>query len=543
MSSQHRPIRRPALPLVGSVLVFFLLATAASVWAAAAVSLWWLFAVVLFGMFASVAVYDVCQRRHAVLRNYPVLGHLRYLLEAIRPEMQQYFVERDYDGRPFDRDTRTVVYEQAKGIHEETSFGTELDVTQPGYEFVEHATAPLTPDDDPPRVRIGGPDCTQPYEMALLNVSAMSFGSLSANAIRAMNAGAKGGGFAQDTGEGGLTPYHLEGGGDLIWEIGSGYFSVRTPDGDFDPEQFRDKVAHPHVKCAELKLSQGAKPGLGGVLPAGKVSAEIARFREVPQGEKCISPPAHKVFRTPRELVLFLATMRELADGKPIGFKLCLGRRSEFLAICKAMLAEGVTPDFITVDGSEGGTGAAPLEFQDSVGKPLTEGLMTVHNALVGTGLRERIRIGAGGKVATGMDIVKRLAQGADYTNSARAMMMAAGCIQARMCHTNHCPVGVATQDPRRARALDVAEKTERVRRYQHNTVAQAQQIVAAMGLDGLSELRPRHLLRRVDQDTVRTYADLFDWLEPGELLAEPPKDWAADWSAATPDSFSTVDR
>jgi len=525
---------------VASVPVILFLITAAGIWATVALSLWWLIVVVPFGAFALVAAYDLVQRRHAVLRNYPLLGHVRYLLESVRPEMQQYFIERDYDGRPFDRDTRTVVYEQAKGIHEETSFGTELDVMLPGYEFVEQATVPREPEDEQPRVRIGGPDCTQPYDMAMLNVSAMSFGSLSANAIRAMNAGAAAGGFAQDTGEGGLTPYHLDGGGDLVWEIGSGYFSVRTPDGDFDPEQFRDKVAHPHVKAAELKLSQGAKPGLGGVLPASKVSAEIARFREVPAGEKCVSPAAHRVFRTPRELVLFLARMRELADGKPIGFKLCVGRRSEFLAICKAMVAEGVTPDFIVVDGSEGGTGAAPLEFQDSVGKPLTDGLMTVHNALVGTGLRDRIRIGASGKVATGMDLVKRIAQGADYTNSARAMMMAAGCIQARLCHTNRCPVGVATQDPARARALDVADKTERVRRYQANTVGQAQQIIAAMGLREPRELRPAHLLRRIDENTVRSYAEIFDWLEPGELLADVPRDWAADWLAADPDSFAT---
>ncbi|GAA2015608.1 FMN-binding glutamate synthase family protein [Catenulispora yoronensis] len=526
---------------VVSVPVVLTLLTLAAIWAAAAWSPWWLIAVGIVGALALVAVRDVLQRRHSVLRNFPLLGHLRYLLEAIRPEMQQYFVERDYDGRPFDRDTRTVVYEQAKGIHEESAFGTELDVMAPGHEFVEQTTAPLEPAPEQPRVRVGGPDCTQPYDMAMLNVSAMSFGSLSANAVRALNAGAARGGFAHDTGEGGLTPYHLEGGGDLIWEIGSGYFSVRTRDGDFDPDQFRDKAAHPHVKCTSLKLSQGAKPGLGGVLPAAKVTAEIARFREVPEGEKCVSPAAHRVFRTPRELVLFLARMRELSGGKPVGFKLCVGRRSEFLAICKAMAAEGVTPDFIVVDGAEGGTGAAPLEFQDSVGQPLTDGLMTVHNALVGTGLRDRIRIGAGGKVATGMDIVKRVAQGADYTNSARAMMMAAGCIQARMCHTNRCPVGVATQDAARARALDVADKTERVRSYQQNTVAQAQQILAAMGMREPNELRPRHLLRRIDRNTVRTYAELFEWLEPGQLLGEAPESWAADWAAADPDRFAAA--
>ena len=384
---------------------------------------------------------------------------------------------------------------------------------------------------------VGGPDCAQPYEMALLNVSAMSFGALSANAIRALNRGAAAGGFAHDTGEGGISPYHREG-GDLIWEIGSGYFGARTEDGDFDPRMFAEKAADPQVKCVELKLSQGAKPGIGGVLPASKVTPEIAAIRGVPVGVKCISPPAHRVFRTPRELVLFIARMRELAEGKPTGFKLCVGSRVEILAICKAMVAEGVTPDFIVVDGSEGGTGAAPLEFEDYVGMPLTDGLITLHNALVGTGLRDRIRIGAGGKVATGMDIVKRIAQGADYTNAARAMMMAVGCIQAQKCQTNHCPVGVATQDPRRYRALEVTDKGERVHRFQAATVAEAQQIIAAMGLDGPQALGPGMVMRRVNHHAVRTLAELYEYLEPGQLLAEAPEGWATDWNAADPDRF-----
>jgi glutamate synthase domain-containing protein 2 len=375
--------------------------------------------------------------------------------------------------------------------------------------------------------------------MALLNVSAMSFGALSANALRALNAGAAAGGFAHDTGEGGLTDYHLENGGDLVWEIGSGYFGARTKDGDFDPELFHDKSAHDQIKCVSLKLSQGAKPGIGGVLPAAKVTPEIAAARGVPQGEKCVSPAAHRVFGTPRELVAFIARMRELAGGKPTGFKLCVGSRVEVLAICKAMLAEGVAPDFIVVDGSEGGTGAAPLEFEDRVGMPLTEGLITVHNALVGTGLRDRIAIGAAGKVATGIDIVKRIAQGADYTNAARAMMMAVGCIQAQMCHTNRCPVGVATQDPRRSRALDVADKSQRVLRYQQATVAEAQRIIASMGLPGPHALGPHSLNRRVDHTGVRSYAQLRSWLAPGELNEEPPEEWAADWDAADPDRFT----
>jgi glutamate synthase domain-containing protein 2 len=493
---------------------------------------------VLLAALLCLAVYDLVQRKHSVLRNYPVAGHLRFVLEAIRPELQQYFVERNYDGRPYDRDTRTVIYERAKGIHGEQAFGTERDLAEPGYEWLLHTNAPLDPPDDPPRVRIGGPDCTQPYEIALLNVSAMSFGALSANAIRALNGGAQLGGFAHDTGEGGLTEYHLEHGGDLVWEIGSGYFGARTKDGHFDPETFAGKAAHAQVKCVSLKLSQGAKPGIGGVLPASKVSAEIAAARGVPKGQKCVSPARHSMFSTPRELVRFVAQMRELAGGKPAGIKLCIGARHEFLAICKAMIEEGTGPDFIVVDGSEGGTGAAPQEYEDHVGTPLTEGLMIVHNALVGSGLRDRIRVGASGKVATGSDIVKRIAQGADYTNAARAMMMAAGCIQAQRCHTNTCPVGVTTQDPRRGRALDVPDKTQRVYRFQQATVAQAQQIMGSMGLHGPAEIEPWMLIRRVDEMTTSSYAELFEWLEPGELLATPRESWAADWQRANPDSF-----
>jgi glutamate synthase domain-containing protein 2 len=494
--------------------------------------------VVLLAALLALAIFDLVQRRHSILRNYPLAGHLRFIFEAIRPEMQQYFIERNYDGRPYDRDTRTVIYERAKGIHGEQAFGTERDVAEPGYEWLLHTNAPLDPSDRQPRVLVGGPQCTRPYEMALLNVSAMSFGALSANAIRALNGGARLGGFAHDTGEGGLTKYHLENGGDLIWEIGSGYFGARTKDGAFDPDQFREKAAHEQVKCVSLKLSQGAKPGIGGVLPAAKVSAEIAEARGVPRGEKCVSPSHHSAFSTPRGLVRFIAEMRRLADGKPVGFKLCVGARHELLAICKAMVAEGTAPDFIVVDGSEGGTGAAPQEYEDHVGTPLTEGLMMVHNALVGVGLRDRIRIGASGKVATGSDIVKRLAQGADYTNAARAMMMAVGCIQAQVCHTNKCPVGVTTQDARRARALDVPDKTKRVQRFQDATVKQAQQIIGSMGASHPSEIEPWMLIRRVDESRTSSFAELYEWLEPGELLSDPPPSWAADWQRADPDSF-----
>ncbi|TRW78519.1 FMN-binding glutamate synthase family protein [Mycolicibacterium sp. 018/SC-01/001] len=498
---------------------------------------WWIPAALVAAL-AAVGCYDLVQRRHAVLRNYPVLGHMRYLLEALRPELQQYFIERNFDGRPFDRDVRSLIYERAKGTAAELSYGTERDIDVPGYEYLVHSTAPIEQPSEPHRVRIGGPDCRRPYNMALMNISSMSFGALSGNALRALNNGAKRGGFAHDTGEGGLTPYHL-GGADVVWEIGSGYFGTRTKDGAFDPDQFEDKAANDAVKCISIKLSQGAKPGVGGVLPASKVSEEIARYRGVPAGEKCVSPAAHSAFHTPRELIGFVARLRELADGKPVGFKLCIGSRVDVLAICKAMLSEGITPDFIIVDGAEGGTAAAPLEYEDHVGLPLTDGLMTMHNALVGTGLRSRIRIGASGKVATGTDIVKRLIQGADYTNAARSMMMATGCIQSQRCHTNHCPVGVATQDPRRARALDVGDKSERVYRYQQATVAEAMRLMASMGISDPADLSPHLLRKRLSATEQRSYAEIFEWLPAKALLDDAVPSWRSDWNAADADSFT----
>ncbi|MBS9532130.1 FMN-binding glutamate synthase family protein [Mycobacterium sp. M1] len=464
---------------------------------------------------------------------------MRFLMEDLRPELQQYFIERNFDGRPYDRARRTIIYERAKGIHSEQAFGTERDIDSVGYEHLAQSVAPVPVAEEPPRALIGGPDCKHPYPMALVNVSAMSFGALSSNAILALNKGAAMGGFAHDTGEGGLTPYHLEHGGDLIWEIGSGYFGARTPDGFFDPAQFSDKAAHPNIKCVSLKLSQGAKPGLGGVLPAAKVSEEIAGYRGVPVGQKCVSPAAHSAFSTPRELVRFIAHMRELTDGKPTGFKLCVGTRTDIIAIGKAMLDEGVTPDFIIVDGAEGGTGAAPLEYEDHVGMPLTDGLMTVHNVLVGMGLRDRIKLGASGKVAGATDVVKRLIQGADYTNSARAMMMALGCIQAQRCHTNTCPTGITTQDPKRVRALNVPDKSVRVQRYQEGTVRTAMQMIASLGAHSPQDLTPHMLRKRVSPSIVRSYAEIYEWLEPGQLLADRPTSWAADWAAANPDSFA----
>lgn len=516
------------------------------IWAGAALALaaavllssgWAIAAVVLAGL-AALGTWDLLQTRHSILRSYPILGHLRFLMEHIRPEIRQYFIESNTEGTPFDRETRDLVYERAKATKGDEPFGTERDVTAPGYEFLRHSLRARSADDLAPRVRLGGPECTQPYDIAMLNVSAMSFGALSGNAIEALNRGAARGGFAHDTGEGGISPYHLHG-GDLIWEIGSGYFGCRDAEGRFDPDAFAAKATLPAVKAISIKLSQGAKPGLGGVLPGPNVSPYIAATRCVPVGQTVISPPAHSAFSTPLELVGFIDTLRRLSGGKPVGFKLCAGARSEFLSICKAVLQTGVAPDFVIVDGSEGGTGAAPLEFEDHVGMPLTEGLMMVHNCLVGTGLRDRIKIGASGKVASGVDIVSRVCQGADFTLSARAMMFAVGCIQALKCHTNHCPTGVATQDRARARALDVTDKSARVFNFQRETVASAAQIVASMGLSGFGDLSPAMLNRRIDGLGSRTYAEIHEWLMPGELLDDAPESWRSDWVESSASEFT----
>jgi glutamate synthase domain-containing protein 2 len=462
---------------------------------------------------------DLFHPTHAILRSYPIAAHLRFIMEEIRPEMRQYFFEDEKHGTPFSRDKRAVVYQRAKGQLDKRPFGTQYDVYQDGFEWLHHSMAPRPVAETAPRLMIGGPDCAQPYSASLLNISAMSFGSLSANAIRALNRGAKAGGFAHDTGEGGLSPHHREGGGDLIWELGSGYFSARDAQGRFDPTLFEQNATLPQVRMVELKLSQGAKPGHGGVLPAAKVSAEIAATRGIAMGEDCISPAAHSAFATPVELLRFLAEMRRLSGGKPAGFKLCIGHRWEFLAICKAMLETGITPDFIVVDGAEGGTGAAPLEFMDHLGMPMREGLNFVHNALIGIGLRDRIRIGASGKVATAFDMARALALGADWCNVARGFMFALGCIHSLSCHTDRCPTGVATQDPTRSRALVVPDKTQRVTQFQAATVAALSELVAAAGLDHPSQLRPQHFFRRVSAQEVRSFAELFPELAPGELL------------------------
>ncbi|MGZ8308844.1 MAG: FMN-binding glutamate synthase family protein [Rhodoplanes sp.] len=477
------------------------------------------FFIAVFAGLALVGTVDLLQTRHAILRSYPILAHLRFLLEEIRPEMRQYFFEDEKHGLPFSRDKRAVAYQRAKRVLDKRPFGTQYDVYAEGYEWLCHSLAPRPLATKPFRVTIGGPDCAQPYSASVFNISAMSFGALSRNAIRALNGGAKQGGFAHDTGEGGVSRYHRELGGDLIWEIGSGYFGCRRPDGGFCAERFARTAADEQIKMVEVKLSQGAKPGHGGVLPAAKVSAEIAAARGVPMGKDCISPAWHSSFSTPIEFVQFLGELRRLSGGKPVGFKLCVGHPWEFLAICKAMLETGICPDFIVVDGKEGGTGAAPLEFLDHLGMPLREGLTFVHNALIGAGVRDRIKIGASGKIVSSFDIARAMALGADWCNAARGFMFALGCIQSQSCHTDTCPTGVATQDPTLQRALVVPDKVGRVASFHASTMHALMELTAAAGLDHPNEFRPHHFSRRVSASEVMTFGELYPPLAPGELL------------------------
>jgi glutamate synthase domain-containing protein 2 len=487
---------------------------------------------------------DYLQTRHSIRRNYPILGNLRFFFEFIRPELRQYIVESDTEARPFSRNQRSVVYQRAKGELDKVPFGTQLDLYEAGTEWITHSMAPAPVQPYDFRVVVGGPGCSAPYPASVFNISALSFGALSANAILALNRGALDGRFAHDTGEGGISRYHREHGGDLVWEVGSGYFGCRTPEGRFDPQRFAEEARRPQVKMIEIKLSQGAKPGHGGVLPAAKVSPEIAQARGVPARVDCISPASHSEFSTPTGLLEFVARLRELCGGKPVGFKLCVGHPWELFAITKAMLATGITPDFITVDGSEGGTGAAPAEFVDHVGMPLQEGLLLVHNTLVGLNLRDRIRIAASGKVITAFDIARTLAIGADWCNSARGFMFALGCVQAQHCHLDTCPSGVATQDPTRMRALVVPNKAERVAGFHRNTLKALAELIAAAGLTHPSQLRPHHIVQRVSHNEVRLLSHMLPFLKPGDLLdagqAErfPHKVYEIWWPRARAESF-----
>ncbi|MGB7037071.1 MAG: FMN-binding glutamate synthase family protein [Xanthobacteraceae bacterium] len=493
---------------------------------------------------AVIGTVDVFQKRHAVLRNYPLSAHIRFILEEIRPEIRQYFLESEKDGTPFSRDKRAIVYQRAKRALDKRPFGTQNDVYASGFEWLDHSMAPRPVVKEPFRIVIGGADCEKPYSASIFNISAMSFGALSKNAILALNAGARKGNFAHDTGEGGYSPYHRQHGGDIIWEIGSGYFSCRNDDGTFCADKFAANAAQDQVKMVELKLSQGAKPGHGGVLPGAKVSAEIAQTRGVPLGVDCISPSRHSAFSSPIEMMQFIATMRRLSGGKPAGFKLCVGHPWEFLAICKAMLETGIYPDFIVVDGKEGGTGAAPLEFTDHLGMPLREGLNFVHNALVGINARGRIKLGASGKIISAFDVARVMALGADWCNSARGFMFALGCIQSQSCHTDRCPTGVSTQDPARQRALVVPDKAERVFNFQRATIEALAELVAAAGLDHPTEFALAHFSRRVSQHEVKSFAELYPLLKPGELIAgTADQRYATAWAMARAEEFRALPR
>lgn len=492
-------------------------------------------------LLGAIGIHDVLQRKHAITRNYPIIGHLRFLIEAFRPELRQYLFETDSEKLPFSRTQRSLVYARAKADPDQRPFGTIVDTYAQGYEFMGHsiATAPLA---DPAtfRVMIGNNQCLKPYEGSVFNISAMSFGALSANAIMSLNRGAELGGFAQDTGEGSISPHHRKHGGDLIWQIASGYFGCRNDDGSFSADKFKTQAADDQVKMIELKLSQGAKPGHGGVLPAYKVSPEISETRGIPAGKECVSPSSHGAFSDPVGMLAFISQLRDLSGGKPVGFKLAIGQPWEFMAIVKAMIQTGVVPDFVVVDGSEGGTGAAPVEFSDHVGMPLRDALLFVHNALVGAGLRDRIRVGASGKIVSAFDMAYMFSIGADWINSARGFMFSLGCIQAQSCHTNQCPTGIATQDPARQRAVVVPEKSERVARFHRNTLHALAELLAAAGLSHPSEIRPDHLSTRKASGEISLLSEHLTFLKPGELLDERMADdiYSRAWRSASADSF-----
>jgi glutamate synthase domain-containing protein 2 len=513
------------------------LAIAASFWAP-------LLSLVLAAFFV-VGLRDVSQTRHAILRNYPLIGHLRFLLEFIRPEIRQYFLEDDEAQLPFSRNQRALVYQRAKRQNDKRAFGTLIDPYKPGAIWLNHSNVAVHPDESAFRLTIGNQGCLQPYHSSILNVSAMSFGALSANAIRALNRGAKRGNFAQDTGEGSISRYHREEGGDLIWEIGSGYFGCRDAAGNFSAEKFASQAIDPQVRMIEIKLSQGAKPGHGGVLPAAKVSAEIAMTRGVETGRDCVSPATHSRFSTPTGLLEFVAELRRLSGGKPVGFKLCIGDPVEFMGICKAMLETKIIPDFIVIDGTEGGTGAAPVEFADHVGMPARDGLSFAHNALRAVGLRSSVRLAVAGKIVSGFDVATMLALGADWCNAARSFMFALGCIQSRSCHTDECPTGIATQNALRQRGLDVADRASRVANFHQATVQSLGELIGSAGLDHPSQLTARDFMIRDDKGQPVPLSAVYPEIEIGALLdptdvrySAAPAVYRSAWEIASASRF-----
>ena len=525
--------------LQGVVLRYSVFAIAFAILALGIVLLkWWLMVIGLVGFV--VGIYDLMQVHHAVLRNYPISGHIRYLLEEFRPELRQYLIEDDQAAVPFSRQQRALAYQRAKNVSDTNAFGTLENLYQSGKEWFLQSTLSYPLKETNFRILVGGERCLQPYSMSVFNISAMSFGSLSAAAIEALNQGAKLGGFAHDTGEGAISPYHKKHGGDLIWELGTGYFGCRNHDGTFSGEKFAERSRIEQVKMIEIKLSQGAKPGKGGVLPKEKITPEIAETRDVPMDADCVSPASHSAFTTPREMVQFWQQLRELSGGKPVGFKLCIGQPWQFMAIVKAMIEADNYPDFIVVDGAEGGTGAAPVEFMDNVGMPLLDGFLLVHNTLVGAGVRDKIKIGVSGKIISAFDIARMLALGADWCNSARGFMFAVGCIQSRACHTNKCPTGVATQDPYRQRALHIPDKAQRVYNFHKNTLKSLAAIVGAVGLKHPKDLQAYHIARRLENGQIKLLSKFYYFTEPGVLLNLSARSDVFNqmWVMANPDSF-----
>ncbi|MEQ5801150.1 FMN-binding glutamate synthase family protein [Halomonas sp. H10-9-1] len=539
MSRLSRLSRFASLPLRFSAYATSLLGLAASLVGVMISSPQWGWGVLAFGLLAALGTFDLLQRHQTVSRNYPILAHLRYNLESFGPEIRQYFIQTDTEQVPFSREQRRLVYQRAKGVSDKKPFGSLYDMNQPGYEWIGHSLAPVHAQKTDFRITVGA-GRPRPYSASVFNISAMSFGALSANAIKALNDGAREGGFYHDTGEGAISSYHRRG-GDLVWEIGSGYFGCRDEAGHFDPERFRHHARQNAVKMIEIKLSQGAKPGHGGILPAAKITPEIATIRGVPLGEDVISPAAHSAFTTPLEMIAFINELRDLADGKPVGIKLAIGHPWEWFAIVKAMLETGEHPDFVVVDGGEGGTGAAPLEFINRLGMPLTEALQLVHNTLVGAGLRERVHIAAAGKMTSAFDIARAMALGADWCNAARGFMFALGCIQALTCHTNRCPSGVATQDALRGSRLDVPTKAQRVATFHTNTLAALAEMLGAAGLSHPAQLGPEHVLHRLSRHEVKSFAELHEFLTPRELLAggaDRHPVFRDYWESARADSF-----
>lgn len=524
------------------LLLLLILAAGAVALSILVSSAYWILSGILFVLLA-IGIVDYLQTKQSIRRNFPLVGHFRYVADWLHPKVYQYFVEPDTDGRPFSRIFRSIVYQRAKNVLDTAPFGTLLNVYDAGYEWMNHSIAPkqIKDIDDEARITIGGDDCKQPYSCSMLNVSAMSYGSLSKNAVMALNGGASIGDFAHNTGEGGISEYHNKFQGDLIYQIGTGYFGSRAEDGGFSDELYKQRASADNVKMIELKLSQGAKPGHGGILPAKKVTEEISKIRNVPMGKDVLSPPSHKAFSTPVGLMHFIKKLRDLSGGKPVGFKLCIGNKSEFLAICKAMVSTGIKPDFIAVDGGEGGTGAAPLEFSNSVGMPLREGLAFAYDALLGFDLKKDIKIIAAGKVVTGFHMFRAMALGADVCYSARAMMMALGCIQALECNKNSCPVGVTTNEPHLMRGLVVDDKKTRVAAYHKETVHSFMELVGAAGLDKIHMINRSHVHRRVEMNKSQRYDEIYPYITKGCLLSleSCPSDWKIDLARADEESFA----